>query len=88
MPGEIGCWTPSAKPKRVDLDGSNNSVFGDANLNMSRETVQTSPLTDFRKEEREILTASVFPRAEQALEECLDVGFDDVKDKYKKVNCL
>jgi len=45
-------------------------------------------LTDFRKEETEILTASVFPRAEQVLKECLDVGFDDVKDKYKKINCL
>ena len=45
-------------------------------------------LSDFRKEETEILACSVFPKAGQALGECIDIGFDDVKDKYKKVNCL
>lgn len=45
-------------------------------------------LSDFKKEEKEILAVSVFPRAGQALAECIDIGFDDVKDKYKKINCL
>ncbi|HWP68886.1 MAG TPA: peptidyl-tRNA hydrolase, partial [Rectinemataceae bacterium] len=45
-------------------------------------------LSDFKKEEKEILAVSVFPRAGQALGECIEIGFDDVKDKYKKINCL
>jgi len=45
-------------------------------------------LSDFDKNEREILATAVFPRAEKALMECLDLGFDAVVERCKKVVCL
>ena len=45
-------------------------------------------LSDFRKEEREILETSVFPRAGSALADCMDKGFEAVVDAFKKVTCL
>ncbi|HEY9054201.1 MAG TPA: aminoacyl-tRNA hydrolase [Rectinemataceae bacterium] len=44
-------------------------------------------LSDFKKEEAEILGTSVFPKAEAAFGECLETSFDLVLEKYKKVNC-
>ncbi len=45
-------------------------------------------LSDFSQTEREILAASVFPRAREALDVCLDSGFEAVGEKFKKVTCL
>jgi peptidyl-tRNA hydrolase, PTH1 family len=45
-------------------------------------------LSDFRKEELEILGSAVFPRAAKALSECMDTGFETVVEALKKVNCL
>ncbi len=45
-------------------------------------------LSDFRKDEKEILDTAVFPRAEKALQECLDKGFEGMAEQYKKVLCL
>lgn len=45
-------------------------------------------LSDFKKEEKEILTAAVFPRAEKAFMECLESGFAAVADRFKKTICV
>jgi len=45
-------------------------------------------LSDFRKEEREILTSAVFPRAAAAFTKCMDDGFETVVDTFKKTCCL
>lgn len=45
-------------------------------------------LSDFSAEEREILAATVFPRAEKAFAECIEAGFEEVREKYKKVVCI
>ncbi len=42
-------------------------------------------LSDFSREEREILAASVFPAAAKVLEACAGNGFDDALTKYQKV---
>ncbi|MDX9827799.1 MAG: aminoacyl-tRNA hydrolase [Spirochaetia bacterium] len=44
-------------------------------------------LSDFRREEREVLELAVFPKAGEALSQCLDAGFEAVSEKYKKVCC-
>lgn len=45
-------------------------------------------LSDFSREEREILECSVFPRAGAAFADCVEKGFESVVDALKKVNCL
>jgi peptidyl-tRNA hydrolase len=45
-------------------------------------------LSDFKKDEREILNSSIFPQAGSALTQCFDKGFETVVDACKKVNCL
>lgn len=45
-------------------------------------------LSDFGREEREVLDCSVFPRAASAFTECFSEGFDAALEKYKKVSCL
>lgn len=44
-------------------------------------------LSDFKKEEADLLEASVFPRAQSAFMECIGSGFESVVDKYRKVAC-
>ena len=45
-------------------------------------------LSDFRKEERESLDLSVFPRAAEAFGQCMDKGFEAVSESFKKTCCL
>lgn len=45
-------------------------------------------LSDFSREEREILAAAIFPRAEKALTECLDSGFEAIAERLKKIVCI
>lgn len=42
-------------------------------------------LSDFSRDEREILASAVFPPAAKALSECMDSGFDSVRERCKKV---
>ncbi len=52
------------------------------------EDVAGYVLSDFSNSEREILSSSVFPRAREALNVCLESGFEAVGEKFKKVMCL
>jgi len=45
-------------------------------------------LSDFRKEEREILEAAVFPAAARILDRILTEGFDAVEEEYRKVKVV
>lgn len=45
-------------------------------------------LSDFSGDEREKLACSVFPRAQTALQVCLDRGFDEALALYAKANAL
>jgi len=44
-------------------------------------------LSDFGKEEREFLASAVFPRAEKALDECMNSGFEGMAERCKKIIC-
>jgi len=44
-------------------------------------------LSDFRREERELLETAVFPRAASALEECMEKGFESVAESCRKISC-
>ena len=45
-------------------------------------------LSDFRKEEREILETAVFPAAVRILDRILSEGFDAVEEEYRKVKVI
>jgi PTH1 family peptidyl-tRNA hydrolase len=45
-------------------------------------------LSDFSQNEKEILETAIFPKAEKALYDCLQNGFDSVAEPFKKVNCI
>lgn len=45
-------------------------------------------LSDFRKEEREILQTAVFPMAAKILERVMAEGFDAVEEEYRKVKAV
>ena len=44
-------------------------------------------LSDFSKDEKEFLATAVFPRAEKALDECLNSGFEGMAERCKKIIC-
>ncbi|MCX7025152.1 MAG: aminoacyl-tRNA hydrolase [Spirochaetes bacterium] len=54
----------------------------------SHDDVAGYVLSDFTREERELLDCPVFPRATAAFELCLAEGFDAAFAKYQKANAL
>lgn len=54
----------------------------------SHDDIAGYVLSDFTGDEREKLACSVFPRAETALNICMERGFDEVLASYAKSNAL
>ncbi|GAB1431495.1 aminoacyl-tRNA hydrolase [Spirochaetota bacterium] len=45
-------------------------------------------LSDFSREEKQLLQGAVFPQAEKALYNCMEKGIDEVLLEYRKTNAL